>query len=182
MTKIFFTSDTHFASDRTLTLSKRPFSSTKEMDNKIINNWNKLINNDNIIYHLGDFGDEHIIKYLNGNIKLLPGNYDNDMIDKLSSNCEIIKDGQILNFDFAKNINFKLVHKPLITEHVCKKLFFLFGHIHKLQMAKRNGLNVGVDCHNFSPIDLDVISFYYNAIINHYDENVFTRYVGQVYV
>ena len=43
----------------------------------------------------------------------------------------------------------------------------------KLSMVKRFGLNVGVDCHNFYPIDEEVVKFYRNAIINHYDEEVF---------
>ena len=49
----------------------------------------------------------------------------------------------------------------------------MFGHIHKLQMVKKNGLNVGVDCHNFKPISLEEVLWYKNAIENHYDINVF---------
>ena len=41
--------------------------------------------------------------------------------------------------------------------------------------VKENGLNVGVDCHKFSPIDVETVLFYRNAICNHYDENVFLR-------
>ena len=48
-----------------------------------------------------------------------------------------------------------------------------FGHIHKLCMIKQYGLNVGVDCHNFYPIDLETVLFYHNAILNHYDIEVF---------
>ena len=40
-------------------------------------------------------------------------------------------------------------------------------------MVKKNGLNVGVDCHNFRPINTDTVMFYRNAIEAHYDENVF---------
>ena len=41
------------------------------------------------------------------------------------------------------------------------------------RMVKRNALNVGVDCHNFAPISLDEILFYRNAILKHYDNEVF---------
>ena len=40
-------------------------------------------------------------------------------------------------------------------------------------MIKRFGLNVGIDCHNFKPIDLDTVLFYDNALKNFYDEEVF---------
>lgn len=40
-------------------------------------------------------------------------------------------------------------------------------------MIKPYGLNVGVDCHNFTPIDLDTVSFYLNGILNFYDNEVF---------
>ena len=36
MSKIWFTSDTHFSSERTLELSKRPFKSVEEMDKILI--------------------------------------------------------------------------------------------------------------------------------------------------
>ena len=42
-------------------------------------------------------------------------------------------------------------------------------------MVKRNGLNVGVDCHNFRPIDVETIEFYRTAIEKFYDENVFSE-------
>lgn len=38
---------------------------------------------------------------------------------------------------------------------------------------KSFGLNVGTDCHNFTPIDIDTVKFYFNAIKNYYDSNVF---------
>jgi hypothetical protein len=46
-------------------------------------------------------------------------------------------------------------------------------------MVKRNGLNVGVDCHQFTPIDLSVVKFYYDAITKHYDHNVFMPVLGE---
>ena len=40
---IFYTSDTHFGSERALNLSKRPFNTVEEMDWKLIENWNKVV-------------------------------------------------------------------------------------------------------------------------------------------
>lgn len=69
-----------------------------------------------------------------------------------------------------------MAHVPSEVEKVSKNddfEFGLFGHIHKLQMVRRYGLNVGIDCHNFKPISYDEVLFYKNAILNHYDNETF---------
>jgi hypothetical protein len=40
-------------------------------------------------------------------------------------------------------------------------------------MVRKNGLNVGVDCHNFTPIDISTVLFYKEAIEKYYDYEVF---------
>jgi calcineurin-like phosphoesterase family protein len=70
-----------------------------------------------------------------------------------------------------------LVHKP--EDSKGNNLFWLFAHIHAAQTVKKNGLNVGVDCHNFKPIDMEAVLFYRNAILNHYDKNVFMSELGK---
>ena len=72
----FFTSDTHFGSQRALELSTRPFDSVHEMDWTMIERWNKIVPVDAVVYHLGDFGDPTILKYLNGFVNLVTGNYE----------------------------------------------------------------------------------------------------------
>lgn len=165
--KIWFTSDTHFNSERTLQLSKRPFNSVEEMNSTLIDNWNKNVKENDLVYHLGDVGDFQFINQLNGSIKLITGNYDDI--------SEITKCNKIIDVSFSKSIQcddilINMVHDPKFRKI---SLFTLFGHIHKLSMVKRNALNVGVDCHNFTPIDLECVLFYKNAIENHYDESVF---------
>ncbi len=169
--KIWFTSDTHFGSKRTLDLSKRPFKTVKEMDKALINNWNKNIAKNDIVFHLGDFGN-YEIDDLRQNYKKVT-EFKQKMINtgfyKVSIFRESLKIGREIYY---------LHHKPSDALKY-KKLYGakqLFGHIHKLQMIKPYGLNVGIDCHNFTPIDLDMVNFYLNAIENHYDEEVFLFY------
>jgi len=175
MSKHFFTADTHFGDGRTLELSRRPFSNVPEMDKSIINNWNQTVQPNDVVYHLGDFGTPDIIQHLNGNIIFLPGNYDTPpMLDGLSSYCTIVEPNTVIN---VSGHTFQLVHEP--DSAVASEHFFLFGHIHKLQMVKRNGLNVGVDCHNFVPLSVEDVLFYRESIQNHYDENVFLDRLGR---
>jgi len=167
---VFFTSDTHFGHKRTLELSRRPFADVHEMNEAIVDRWNGVVGKSDVVFHLGDFGDVNFIQSLNGLIHLLPGNYDDETtIAALSYYCEeIILPNYLIH---NGEVFLQLVHEP--DEAVDKGHFFLFGHIHKVQMVKRNGLNVGTDCHDFCPIMLDTVLWYKNAIENHYDDNVF---------
>jgi len=172
ISNIWFTADTHFGHQRTLELSMRPFANTKEMDWAMVKGWNELVTENDIVYHLGDFGSPSYLKHLEGKqILFLIGNYDKPdvvsemLIDKrvsiIENNDEIKLNGYIIH----------LIHEPENGNGIDN--FFLFGHIHKFQMVKPNGLNVGVDCHCFKPINEKTVLFYRNAILNHYDKNVF---------
>lgn len=173
--KIFFTSDTHFGSQRTLSLSRRPFSCVKEMDSALIDNWNKKVSPEDTVYHLGDFGDVSIRQYLNGKINLILGNYEQDLLqqntifkeqlDKIFACCKeddtlCLKDGTTVF----------LTHKP---SKLRSDLFGLFGHIHGLKKVIVNGFNVGVDANHFIPVSEDDVLFYKNAVLNQYDYEVF---------
>lgn len=79
---IYFTSDLHFNHNREFLWKERGFSSLKEMNETIIENWNSIVNEDDIVYVLGDvvFGDldegKAYLERLHGSIKLVLGNHD----------------------------------------------------------------------------------------------------------
>lgn len=150
------------------------------MDYQIILNWNKSISNSDIVYHLGDWGNPDVVNHLNGKqIYLIPGNHDRrETLDELQRDSRVILLRQNSIFVEDDKKLFAMVHKPRSAKS--KKHFYLFGHIHKLQMVKRNGLNVGVDCHNFMPVSLDQVIKYKSLILNEYDENVFMSELGSV--
>ena len=176
--KVFFTADTHFGSQRHLDLCFRPFETIEEMDSEMIKRWNKLVPDDGIVFHLGDFGDLNFDN-LNGRIILIPGNYDFDKKGLLYP-----KLAPLLDFKYTyitkhggsdlvhiENEVFQLVHDPLKAQDC--SLFYLFGHIHMTQKIKRRGLNVGVDCHNFTPITFETVMFHKKSIENVFAASVF---------
>lgn len=174
---IFFTADTHFGQPRTLELSRRPFATVEEMNWALIKNWNIRITNNDIVYHLGDFGEPEFLKYLNAQIiYILPGNYDtSSVLNQLTQDPRVQCISPNHNLQIL-NTSVSLVHEPDTASQ--SQNFYLFGHIHQLQMIKQNGLNVGCDCHNFSPITDQCVMFYKNAIEKHYDHNVFQSCLG----
>lgn len=177
---VWFTADTHFGSQRTLELSRRPFKDTHTMDNDIFSWWIALFEPGDVLYHLGDFGEFERamgwLKYKGVTCHLILGNYEEDAI----SSGEYTRE-DLLDMGFA-SVNNSLhipeldgifaVHRP----EDCDKrpgAFNIFGHIHGRQTVKRYGLDVGVDAHHFRPVSADDVFWYKNAIENHYDENVF---------
>lgn len=78
----FFTSDTHFGHANIIRLCNRPFQNVEEMNEVLIENWNKVVSKDDTVFHLGDFAFggssvwNSIIPRLNGHINLIIGNHD----------------------------------------------------------------------------------------------------------
>lgn len=188
--KIWFTSDTHFGSQRALELSRRPFKSVEEMDTVMVENWNRLVGPWDTVYHLGDFGDMKYVKYLNGIKKICLGNYERKEMDEEDWDVKEYSDilsclgwSRIYNsWEISRieedGVTFIFSHFPLKVKYKCLKndeKFGLFGHIHGRQMIKPWGMDVGVDCHNFCPISMEEIMFYYNAVKDgKYDEEVWS--------
>ena len=80
--KVYFTSDTHFYHSNIIGFCKRPFKNVEDMNETLIENWNRVVGQDDIVFHLGDFcmGGSHewtkILNRLNGKIYLILGNHD----------------------------------------------------------------------------------------------------------
>lgn len=177
--RIFFTADTHFGHQRVLEMSRRPFKSVEEMSWTMVKNWNSVIGDNDIVFHLGDFGDPAFIRHLGGKeIRLLPGNYDTgEVLGELETDKRVNIISQGSHTLKICDIDIRLTHAP---EDARGANFFLYGHIHHLQMVKKNGLNnVGVDCHQYTPVNVNTVEFYVNAILKHYDQNVFLGEMGK---
>lgn len=184
----FFTADTHFNEDRTLKLSKRPWHSTYAMTLGLISNWNKRILNQDTVYHLGDFGDPTILKVLNGSsIEFTPGNHDIEGGDNFSK--VFYKDKRVRVFSPSlylepttvklRDKTFIMVHEPLAYETAGIALSknqepdcWMFGHIHRLGVVKRNGVNVGIDTNQYRPLSESDVLFLADWL-SKFDKNVY---------
>lgn len=169
---LWFTSDTHFGHEKTLNKAARPFDNTKEMDKEIIKQWNKIIKPNDIVYHLGDFGDLSNLKKLNGKIRLIMGNHERKegytKQDLLQAGFDdVYETGTII---IADDLTMYLCHEP--SKHR-KDMFNLFGHLHNLILLKEFGVNVGVDCHHYRPINMDRIQLYIRLRDNAYKGELF---------
>lgn len=80
---IFYISDLHFGHNNVIKFDNRPFKTTEEMNETLINNWNSRVKPGDTVYVLGDFSMYltpveaiDILRRLNGNIHLIKGNHD----------------------------------------------------------------------------------------------------------
>ena len=177
--KTWFTADTHFGQERTLNFSKRPYRTVRDMDLDLISNWNKRVRKNDIVYHLGDFGES--FEYLDclnfKTLNFVKGNYEKDKIPEIMKDLEKRKDVNIYDNDEctldSNEFHYICRHEPVIGKKVPKDTICLHGHIHCRTLVKTNGIDVGVDGHLYAPMSQEDVDFFANALKQgFYDENV----------
>lgn len=143
--KLFFTSDTHWGHFNISKYCHRPFNSRSEMDNALIDNWNKVVPPDGIVVHCGDFMLPHkedikeyekILKKLNGNILLCRGNHDRIPLS-IEPQGKLIAVVDIAMV-YADKVKIMASHYPMLAYPAD---YQVFGHIHTLS----NGICYGID-------------------------------------
>jgi calcineurin-like phosphoesterase family protein len=137
------------------------------MDDALIDNFNKVVTNDDIVYHLGDFsfGDnvEYYLRRLNGKEHhLILGNHDRK--NRIGNNFSSVQDVALLNMKRYPNIWLShYAHRVWPSSH--RGSIHLFGHSHgnlKIE-AGIMAVDVGVDVWNYSPVSLDEIVKYFKT-------------------
>ena len=179
----WFTSDTHFSQQRTLELSRRPFIDVNQMDLTMISNWNKKVTMNDIVFHAGDFGDistmKDILSCLNfKTLYFVLGNYDRKIKDEVEKVVSELPDREIIistkaEFDYNDK-HYYVVHEPdegTETPEYPKNIV-LYGHIHGRSFAKQNGFDLATDYHNYTPVSMEQVAWFANAI-QYWDNNVF---------
>ena len=161
MSNIWLISDTHFGHDKDFIWKARGFSSVEEMNNTIIERWNEVVKDEDIVYHLGDVMlgniDDGIrtISKLNGIIKVAIGNHDTEnRINKFNNltNFNSIQFGYRLKYGKK---TFILTHYPTLTGNFDNsKTYSIHGHTHSPHIFCEYDMmyNVCCDAHNCRPI------------------------------
>jgi len=156
MSKIWFTSDTHFGHKNIIKYCNRPFSNVEEMNETFIANWNQVVSEKDTVYHLGDFSMGNPIQYLKrlkGRIHLVRGNHDKpkDFIGLVESfNCiKTLK---------CNNLYIVLCHYPLRSwDRKCHGSYHAYGHVHGTEPKFCMSYDVGVDNNSYTPINLETL-------------------------
>lgn len=164
---VFFTSDTHFGHKNIIHHCSRPWATVEEMNEGLIERWNKRIKPEDIVYHLGDFSFTKpklvagFLDRLNGRKNLLRGNHDNK-VELYSDRFESVRDYRVLRMEGEVIV---LMHFPISSwEGMNKGAWHLHGHSHgthrtSLPTSAEFGprLDVGVDCHDWYPLSFEEV-------------------------
>jgi calcineurin-like phosphoesterase family protein len=163
MEKVYFISDMHFGHTNIMKYENRPFDTVEEMDNTIIENWNKVINKNDLIFVLGDvsfYSKEltyHIIHKLHGRKILIIGNHDKSRSLTWWGDVGF---NIVYHYPIIYNEFYMLSHEPL---YVNSNMPYanIHGHIHSMNICSKGEIqqyfNVSVENINYTPISFSDI-------------------------
>lgn len=161
MNKIFYIADTHFYHEKIIDMCNRPFDNVEEMNRKLIENWNKKVDNGDTVYILGDLvfkgGKEEtikILKQLNGTKVLLKGNHDRYVGQRDFDECfKFIREIHQVNDNKRQVI---VSHYPIVDyAGMYYGAFMVYGHIHNKYVPHKNMFCASVENINYEPVTLD---------------------------
>lgn len=173
-TKVFFTSDPHFFHTNIIKYCNRPFKTVEEMNETLINNWNKKVGLADVVICTGDFAFgkctphdvAEVVKSLNGIIYLVEGNHDWGVVRKAQSKYQLFKEvHRELDIRIITNeenpgdyIDIHCAHFPkLVWNRSHYGAWHVFGHCHSTSPIPNQNINqydVGVDGNNFEPVSV----------------------------
>jgi calcineurin-like phosphoesterase family protein len=151
---IFVWSDTHFGHKNIIKYCDRPFWDLDDMSQKLIDNHNNVVGDDDLVIWVGDvafMNDDRaneILSYLKGDRILIIGNHDMDR-------------GKVKNLDFKeKHLIYALpgLHPPMVFTHYplenCPPDWInVHGHIHNNHDTNSlQHINVSVEVIDYTPM------------------------------
>ena len=163
MSDIWIISDTHFGhanilkfTDKSGNLIRPSFDNVDHMDECIADNWNSVVKDGDIVYHLGDvyYDQGHkILSKLKGRKRLVLGNHDNGKASYIQVNFQ-----KVLMWRMFPEFGLLLTHVP-VHESTLQRgditLKNVHGHIHQRKLEDSRYHNVSVERINYTPVHIE---------------------------
>lgn len=172
--RYFFTGDTHFSHRNVIKYCNRPFASADEMNEQIVENWNKTVTKSDIVYHLGDVAFEKdnskrnaILHRLNGEKHLIWGNHDKGL--KTTGWQQFFHSAADLRAIYVppESAGNKTGQRIVLCHYAMRVwdqshygTWQLYGHSHGTLPEDNNSLqcDVGVDAWDFTPVSMEQLT------------------------
>lgn len=146
----FVTSDLHFGHKNILNFcaDTRPWGDVDEMNEGLIQAWNDVVTDGDVVFHLGDFCykakkgyEQELISRLNGEIIFIMGNHDQVIRNNVNNN---------LKYDYLqvryRGQQILLFHNPIeCWTNSGYGSILLYGHVHGKWQVDGRGMDVGWD-------------------------------------
>lgn len=163
MADIFIASDTHFGQRSICHFldvygqKMRPWDTAEEMDEALVENWNKVVKPSAKVYHLGDVSMKRdgikLMGRLNGHKRLVRGNHDIFPTKYYLPFFEDIYGVRV--FD-----DMVLSHFPIVLDSIKPKWTCVHGHVHRNVLPGHLGpkyLNVSCEVTDFRPLAIEEV-------------------------
>lgn len=177
---VYLISDLHFGHENILDYedrkSKMNITTIQEHDEKLIENWNSIVKDKDLVFILGDISFTNALKTnellsrLKGDKVLIIGNHDYQLLNNKDFNKDLF-----LEIADYKEICYKkqiicLMHYPIYSFKnmymKSKPWLHFYGHVHSKYRNKLiHSYNVGVDVNNYKPVRIE--SAINRALNNH---------------
>jgi len=160
LVSVYFIADTHFSEDNIRRYENRPYQSAAEMDKALIENWNKVVSEEDEVFVLGDLGgdkyEKEILSKLNGTKYLVKGNHDTKP-NEYYRNCGF---KEVYDFPVIFKNFWILSHDAM---YVNRNMPYanLFGHVHNNPIIKDYSSQhfcVSAERINYTPISFEDIA------------------------
>ena len=152
----YIISDTHHGHANIIEYCDRPFESCEAMDEQMVSRWNEVVDEGDIVYHLGDVAidsaiADRVLQRLDGQIVVVSGNH-----DAFSENSVVpVVDSLTLRHG---RYQFLCSHRPQPDFSGWQ----IHGHIHNNDVGQypfihqnRQTVNVSVELIGYKPLQLD---------------------------
>ena len=171
---IWFSADLHLNHNKPFIYESRGFKNIQEMNKAIITQYNEVVNDDDIVYILGDLclggidcinNNYELLSQLKGHIYIIRGNHDTDNRLNLYRNINNIQNIEAAAFLRYNKYHFFLCHFPTCTTNfddnkkpLTQRTLNICGHTHSKELFEPCGsYNVSVDAHNCYPVPIEQI-------------------------
>ena len=165
----WFTSDHHFGHKNIIGYCDRPFDSVEEMNEALVENWNRLVQSIDTVVYLGDFSlksaiMEQFAPRLNGRKILVAGNHNSCHPSNHSGHWKNVAlyrkyfDEVVDEYEWQE---FLLHHMPYYDDEDHRfpeyrpfnnGKILLHGHVHQRWITNGPQINVGVDVWDYMPV------------------------------
>lgn len=160
--KVFVISDQHFGHKNILSFSDsigkpiRQFSSVEEMNEHMVNCWNSVVTDTDIVYNLGDVvfaqsGFEYL-KQLKGRKILLCGNHERHKIGKYLEVFEDVK-------AYKEYDDMILCHIPIHTSQLERYTACVHGHLHTKRVMNNIGQVYSIEDPRYFCVSVEQINY-----------------------
>jgi calcineurin-like phosphoesterase family protein len=164
---VFLISDTHFSHSNIIAYCGRPFGSAEEMDEVMVERWNKVVRPSDHVWHLGDVAMGRpalkVVERLNGQKRLVFGNHDiYDWKSYREVGFEKFHGVRV----FADRVpRLICTHYPIhpagLHAHRGVPPMNVHGHIHQNPTYPGRYVNVSVEVTDYRPVSLEEIPALY---------------------